>query len=325
MKLRPIPGEEPLEKEDGYEFIDEPSARDDGEFFLSRYRQIEPDATFDIVKPLPALRVNTTKTNAKKLLDVLERRDAILTFIPYLRNGYFFTANFSPGSTSEYLMGQYYLQGPLSQLVCEVLDPTAGARVLDMAAAPGSKTTYLAQLVGHTGTIVALDSDAMRLAAVRNNAERLGLTNILCIKKDARFASDLKEKFAFVLLDAPCSGNFCSEEEWSAKRTIADVQRNARTQKELLKGAVTCLAPGGRLVYSTCSLEPEEDECVVAWALERYPDLEVVPLDELPLGDAGVTRWEAKDLDPRVAGTRRFWPHKTGCEGFYIALLQKKA
>jgi NOL1/NOP2/sun family putative RNA methylase len=267
----------------------------------------------------------------------LSRRAAFLKRIPFLDRGYAAQASFSFGATPEYLLGHYYLQAPLSQLVCEIMAPPPGATVLDMAAAPGGKTTYLAEMVGEGGVVVALDNDATRLAAVRNNAERLGIANILCVKKDARFAFDLGKKFDFVLLDAPCSGNFCSEEQWFGRRTMTDIKLNARVQMELLKAAYQCLAPGGVLVYSTCSLEPEEDECVIDAFLKRYPDMTVEPLDGLrdgardidgedasaPLGDSGTTSWDGKPLDPRVAGTRRFWPHKTGFEGFYIARLRK--
>jgi len=311
-------------KDDRYEETDDPVSRDSGEFFLARYRRIAPDATMlEPTSVRQALRVNTARSDATTIARVLTERGALLEAVPYLKNGLFITAPFSPGATPEYLLGHYYLQGPLSQLVCELLDPAPGSRVLDMAAAPGSKTTYLAQIVGPEGMVIALDNDATRLAAVRNNVERLSLTNVLCIKKDARFADDLSERFPAVLLDAPCSGNMCSEEAWSAHRTIEHVHTNARTQRELIKAALACLAPHGRLLYSTCSLEPEEDECLISWAVERYPDLDVIPLDHLPIGDKGITVWDGKSLDPRVAGTRRFWPHRTRCEGFFIALLQR--
>jgi NOL1/NOP2/sun family putative RNA methylase len=315
----------PQVNDDAFEETSEPSVRDNGEYFLARYRRIDPTVVaIDPASVRHALRVNPIKTGTEALIGALSSRGAVFEKISWLRFGYFVAAPFSMGSTPEYLLGKYYLQAPLSQLACEALDPSPGSRVLDMAAAPGSKTTYLATIVGEDGAVVALDNDATRLAAVRNNAERLGLLNVVCVKKDARFATDLGEKFPFVLLDAPCSGNYCSEDGWFGSRTIQHDQSNARVQRELLKAAVGCLVPGGRLVYSTCSLEPEEDECLISWALTRYPELDVVPLDHLPLGDAGLTSWDGKELDPRVAGTRRFWPHKTGCEGFYIASLKRK-
>ncbi len=287
-------------------------------FFLQRYRKIRPDVTMN-AQPLKALRVNTNRTTNEKLVRTLTRRGVSLERIPWLRHGYYATADFSLGSTKEYLLGWYYLQAPLSQLACEMLNPTGD--VLDMAAAPGGKTTYLAQMTD--GIVVALDTHPARLAAVRNNVERLGLTNVICVKKDARFASDLNRRFPFVLLDAPCSGNFCSEDEWVEKRTLEGIRANARVQKELLRAAYACLAPGGSLVYSTCSLEPEEDECVISWFLHKYEDTSAV---ELPtaVGEPGTTSWDGRSLHHGVGRTRRFWPHRTGCEGFYIALLRKE-
>jgi NOL1/NOP2/sun family putative RNA methylase len=304
---------------------DTPQHKESGEFFLARYRAIEPEITLIDGKSVrQALRVNTSKVSVHDLAQEMTSRGAALERIPFLRNGLFATAAYSLGATPEYLLGYYYLQAPLSQLVCEVLDPHLGATVLDMASAPGGKTTYLATMVGDTGRVIALDNDTSRLASVRNNAERLGVANVLCVKKDARFASDFGALFSHVLLDAPCSGNYCSDEEWFGKRRIEDIRENARTQRELIKAAVVCLAPGGRLVYSTCSLEPEEDELVIDWLLKRFPELDIIALNSIPIGDSGAMSWDGQVLDPRVAGTRRFWPHKTGMEGFFIALLQKR-
>jgi NOL1/NOP2/sun family putative RNA methylase len=312
----------------GYEEVQELVEKPTGEYFLARYRQIDPNA--ELIDPQTisqALRINTVATDPDTLVHQLVRRGAFPEKIPWLKYGYTARARFSLGATPEYLLGHYYLQAPLSQLACEVLNPSPGSDVLDMAAAPGGKTTYLAAMVGsgkRPGIVVALDSDAVRLASVRNNVERLRLHNVVCVRKDARFAMDLKRTFAYVLLDAPCSGNYCSEDGWLGKRTIEHIKSNARTQRELIRAAYLCLAPGGRLLYSTCSLEPEEDELIIDFALKKFPDLTVVPLEHVPLGDAGAVTWEGKELDPRIAGTRRFWPHKTGQEGFFIALLEKK-
>jgi NOL1/NOP2/sun family putative RNA methylase len=283
---------------------------------------IDPSVIFVEGKMIKqALRVNTLRATAEELIHEMNQRGAFLQKIPFLENGYFAKASFSLGATPEYLLGKYYLQAPLSQLVCEILRPAKTSRVLDMASAPGGKTTYLATMAK---IVVALDNDASRLASVRNNVERLGLTNVICVKKDARFAADLNMKFHFVLLDAPCSGNFCSEENWFGRRKIEDIKNNARVQRELIRSAHQCLEPGGKLVYSTCSLEPEEDELIIDWALKKFPDFTVLPLS-LDIGDKGATHWSGENLDPRVAHTRRFWPHKTEMEGFFIALLHKSS
>jgi len=306
---------------DDYVVVDEPISEETGSFFLERYRKINPAVTFDTKIRPQALRVNTLRTTPEELIKQLNRRGALLEKIAFLKVGYFIRSSFSAGATPEYLFGHYYLQAPLSQLTCEALAPTKDATILDMASAPGGKTTYLAQMAPD-GMVVALDNDMHRLATVRNNVERLGFLNVVCIKKDARFAKDLGMQFDFVLLDAPCSGNFCSEDGWFGKRTIQDIKNNARVQRELIKSAYDCLKPGGRMVYSTCSLEPEEDEMVVDYALKKFSDLTVVPFDP-SIGDPGTVTWEGP-LDHRIAGTRRFWPHKTGLEGFYIAVLEKR-
>ncbi|MBR9700378.1 RsmB/NOP family class I SAM-dependent RNA methyltransferase [Candidatus Woesearchaeota archaeon] len=289
------------------------------EFFLRRYREICPDVTMEHATKRQALRVNTSKTTAKELIATLTKRDAKLEKIPWLENGYWIEADFSPGATQEYLLGHYYLQGPLSQLTCEILKPKG--RILDMAAAPGGKTTYLAQM-SPDSVVIALDNDAARLAVVRNNVERLGLPNVVCVKKDARFVRDLGERFDSIILDAPCSGNFCSESGWAEKRTLQDIKANARVQRELLKAAYFALETGGSILYSTCSLEPEEDELVVDWLLKKYENIDLVPI-ELEIGDQGAITWNGKDLDKRLSRTRRFWPHKTGEEGFFMALLRR--
>jgi len=291
-------------------------------YFVNRYKKIRPD--FSLGEERKALRVNTLKADARALVKRLQQKKIKLEKIDFLRDAYYYDAGFSLGATPEYLQGLYYLQGAASQLVALILDPQPGERVLDMAAAPGSKTTHLAQLMGNEGAIVALDTNTQRLAALRNNCERLLVKNVLSLKKDVRFAQDLGVAFDRVRLDAPCSGNYCSEQGWFERRRIEDVKGNARTQRELLKAAHAVLKPGGTLVYSTCSLEPEEDELVIDWFLEKYDDVELLDM-AIPLGDEGVTEWEGRRLNPELRKTKRFWPHRTGTEGFCVAKLRKDA
>jgi len=291
-------------------------------YFENRYRKICPGFTSDVTER-KALRVNTLKAEASVIVKRLQQKHVTLEKIPFVAHGYHYEAGFSLGATPEYLQGYYYLQGAASQAVAEVLDPQPGETILDMAAAPGSKATHIAMLMQNTGTLVCLDSNTQRLAALRNNCERLLVKNAVLLKKDGRFARDLAMQFDRVLLDAPCSGNFCSEEGWFEKRNLTDIQQNGRVQRELLKAAHDVLKTGGVLVYSTCSLEPEEDELVINWLLEKYADLELVELT-LSVGDPGITEWDHQTLNPSLAKTRRFWPHKTSTEGFFVAKLRKK-
>lgn len=267
------------------------------EFFLKRYKQERPDFDIDACQISKAIRINTLKITEKDLKLRLKKEGVKLTKIEDLKYGYTFEAKFSLGSTPEYLQGYYYLQEKASQIVAEKLNPQPGEIVLDMAAAPGSKTTHMAQLMENKGTIVALDNNTHRLHSLRNNLERCGVTNTILYNKDARYVTDFRQKFDKVLLDAPCSGNFCIDKNWFEKRTLEDIKNNGKTQKQLLRAAEMVLKEGGTMIYSTCSLEPEEDENVVEWALE--------------------------ELDLELIEQKKYWPDVEKTQGFFIALLRK--
>lgn len=291
--------------------------------FLHRYEQL--GETFDpaVVRTQSCLRVNTLKIVPAALQERLEAKGARLISIPFLENAFYYEASFSLGATPEYLLGYYYLQDAASQLPATVLGPSSHDIVLDMAASPGGKTTQMAQLMKNEGSIIALDVNSQRLSSLRNNCERLGVRNTLMIKKDARFCVDLKMQFTKVLLDAPCSGNFCVESAFFDVKTLQGIAERARLQKELFKAAVRVLAVDGTLVYSTCSLEPEENELIVQWALAKYPEIELVA-SGLSVGDPGLISVFGQELSPEIRKCRRFWPHKTGTEGFFIAKFIKK-
>lgn len=293
----------------------------DNNFFTNRYKRLVEDFTIVNVKE-KTLRINNLKISEKKIIERLKDKNIKLEKIPYLKYGYKYEGEFSLGSTPEFLLGYYYLQGLASQIVSEIVDPQEEDIILDMASAPGSKTTHLAQLMNDKGKILALDLNADRLISVRNNCERLGITNVTFVRKDARFTGDFGRKFSKIMLDAPCSGNYCSENDWFNKRTIEGVKDNARLQRELLTTAYKVLEKGGELVYSTCSLEPEEDELIIDWLLDKYEDLKLVEIN-FPIGDPGITKFKNKKLNPELSKCKRFWPHKTGTEGFFIAKIKK--
>jgi NOL1/NOP2/sun family putative RNA methylase len=282
-------------------------------FFLSRYKELGHEIEPDKMTIKQSIRVNTLKISEQELLKRLEKK-VKLTKIPFTDSGYWVESDFALSSTPEYLQGYYYIQEAASQLPVKVLSPENTDAVLDMCAAPGSKTTQLAQVMGNKGSIVALESNSSRLAALKNNLERCGVTNCIIYQKDAAHADDLGILFDKVLLDAPCSGNFVTDSAWFDKRSIEGIKLMAKTQKELLRAAVRVLKPSGTLVYSTCSLEPEEDEEVIEWALDTFP----VKLVEtgLKVGDSGITAMTKL--------CRRFWPGKTGTQGFFIAKLCKR-
>jgi 16S rRNA C967 or C1407 C5-methylase (RsmB/RsmF family) len=125
------------------------------------------------------------------------------------------------------------------------------------------------------------------------------------------------------LLDAPCSGNFCIEPDYFAVKDLEGIRQRARLQRELLKSAYRVLKAGGTLVYSTCSLEPEEDELVIDWFLGKYEDMALEKID-LPVGEPALVEVFGQRLHPSLSGARRLWPHKTRTQGFFVAKLRKR-
>jgi 16S rRNA C967 or C1407 C5-methylase (RsmB/RsmF family) len=185
------------------------------------------------------------------------------------------------------------------------------------------KAEQIAEMMKNEGLLVAVDTEPRRLASLRNNLERLGVTNTILFKKDARFIPDFKKTFDKILLDAPCSGNFCIEANFFSTKTLDGIRSRARLQKELLKSAYRVLNIDGTLVYSTCSLEPEENELVIDWFIKRFPDMKLVDTG-LDIADAGLTKVFNDELDSSLSKTKRFWPHKTNTQGFFIAKLLKQ-
>ncbi len=289
--------------------------------FLRRYAEFGCKCTKNI-ELRRTLRINTLKINEKELIKRLENLKVKLEKIPFTKHGYYYDSEFSLGASGEYLQGYYYLQEAASQLPVQVLDPQPGETVLDMCAAPGSKTTQIGQWMQNKGKIIATDESSARLFAVRNNLERCGVTNAILYKKDARFVFDFGIKFDKILLDAPCSGNYVIEAKFFDIKSLDGVKERARLQKELIKAAIKSLNKNGILVYSTCSLEPEEDEINVNWLLKKYPEMKLEETG-LEIGDEGLINVVGEKLAPEIKKCRRFWPEKTGTEGFFIAKLRK--
>jgi NOL1/NOP2/sun family putative RNA methylase len=269
-----------------------------------------------------SIRINTLKKSEEETVARLKDNGAKLKKIPYTKHGYFYDAKFSLGATPEYLMGYYYLQESASQLPIQVLEPKPGELVLDMCASPGSKTTQMAQWMENKGKIIALDTENNRLMALKNNLERCGIINTIIFKKDARFVSDFKLEFDKILLDAPCSGNYAIEDKFFQTKNIQGIMERSRIQKELLRAAEKVLKKDGVLVYSTCSLEPEENEMNIDWLISKYKNLKLEETG-LEIGEPGMTEIFGKKLKPELNKTRRFWPEKTGTEGFYVAKIRR--
>merc|ERR1711997_918692 len=223
--------------------------------------------------------------------------------------------------------GHYILQGASSLLPVMSLAPQEGERVLDMASAPGGKTTHIAAIMKNTGVIFANDANKDRCKAVVGNLHRLGITNTVVCNHDGREIPKIMKGFDRVLLDAPCSGTGVISKDPSAKtsKDAQDIHLCSHLQKELILAAVDCLdhksKTGGYLVYSTCSVLPEENENVVDYVL-RKRHVKLVPTG-LEFGVEGFTKYREQRYHPTMNLTRRYYPHTQNMDGFFVAKLRK--
>ena len=291
-------------------------------FFLDRYAKLGEKVPSKVTLK-PTFRVNTLRIDEQNLVQRMKDHGVKLEKVGWLRNGYSVShSKFSLGASTEALLGYIYLQEAAAQLPVDALNPKADEFVLDCCAAPGGKTTQIAQRMQNTGTLVALEKRGHRLLSLRNNLERMGISNTVVYHMDAVKAGKLGIQFDKILLDAPCSGNFVTDSEWFKKRSLNDIKRSGLSQRPLIKAALSVLKPGGALVYSTCSLEPEENELNMQWLL----DTERVSLEPAVtgIGDPGLTTVFGQRLHPSIMNCRRFWPHKTQTEGFFIAKVRKR-
>lgn len=281
----------------------------------------------DRPRPL-VIRTNTLKTNRKDLMETLRKRGVTVEDIDWSKVAIKVTESSVPiGATPEYLAGHYMLQSAASLNPVMALAPLPGEKVLDMSAAPGGKTSYIAQLMKNSGTLIANDLKMERQKATVANLHRLGVKNaVVCCYDGRKIGSNMKG-FDRVLLDAPCSGLGVISRDQSVKiqRTVRDIQRISHLQKELLRAAVDAVDPhsptGGIVVYSTCSVSTEENEQVVDFILRRR----FVRLVEtgLEVGKPGFTRHKERRFHPSLVLTRRFYPHVHNMDGFYVAKLKK--
>lgn len=288
-------------------------------FFLDRYKKL--GETVSKIKLRPSLRVNTLKVSEKDLKNRLEKLGVKLEKIPFAKDGYYYLSRFSLGAITEYLRGYFYLQEAAAQVPVQVLNPEPGETVLDCCAAPGGKTTQIAQFMKNKGILIALDKKQHRIVSLKTNLERCGVNNCIAYLMDANKIKSLSMQFDKILLDAPCSGNFITDHSWFNKRDIDGIRRASEIQKSLIEKSLSVLKKGGILVYSTCSLEPEENELNMQWMLKRFKvKIEKINID---IGNNGLTKVFDKRLDKSIANCKRFWPNKTNTEGFFIAKIKK--
>jgi len=233
------------------------------------------------------------------------------------------------GKTKEHLLGYYYVQEISSMLPMFALQPEDGDFILDLCSSPGSKTTQAAAMMNNGGTIIANEISLGRIGILNSNLERCGVANTIVTRKEGvalceRFLKKTQFKFDKILVDAPCSGEGTLRktprtlEMWN----INMIRKIARVQRDLSEAALRLLKVDGTMIYSTCTLAPEENEMIINNLLEHF-DIEIEEL-KLPLKfRSGVCSWNGKNLDNECSKCLRLYPQDNDTDGFFVTKIKK--
>lgn len=268
------------------------------------------------------LRINTLKVPAQKIAEM----PFGLRKIEWTGDGYYYDADTAPGRHPYHDAGAYYIQEPSAMAVAQLLDVKPGDRVLDLCAAPGGKSTQIASKLDGRGILISNEINTGRAKILSGNIERMGVRNAAVLNHDSE---TLSKKFTGffnkILVDAPCSGEgmFRKDENAISEWSPSNVQMCSVRQREILENASRMLAPGGTLVYSTCTFSPEEDENVIAGFLAEHRDYTVKPCKMHKGFDFGHPEWVREGEKQGIENAIRLWPHLLGGEGHFAAALQK--
>ena len=306
--------------------------------FLDRLKKILPEEGYDSFlkifsfnRPL-SVRINTLKIAREQVFKMLADQNVLFATVPWFKEALVLDAVTSssrlPGPDF-FKEGYLYPQGLSSMLPALVLDPKPGERVLDLCAAPGSKTTQMACLMQNQGFILAVEPIRERYYKLRSVVSQSGANIVRFKRLDGRRLRVTDELFDKVLVDAPCSseGRFkINEPKTYAYWSLRKIKEMARKQKGLLLNASRLLKPGGILVYSSCTFAPEENEAAVDWLLRKTAGhLKLLPIDIEGIASYPVVgQWQGKTFHPEIHHGLRVLPDER-MEGFFIAKLIKSA
>jgi len=284
--------------------------------------------------PVRSIRVNTLKISPEKLKKRLEKKGwKIKQPWEDYPEVMIIESDLLPGELGralEHLLGYYYVQELASMLPIIALKPKPDETILDLCAAPGSKTTQIAAEMKNIGLIIANEIHLGRIKILASNLERCGVTNTIITRKEGRvLCSKLKQKdfkFDKILLDTPCSGEGTLRSTpatylmWNPKT----IKRLSRLQKQLFEAAFEILKVGGEIIYSTCTHAPEENEGVIDYALERFKNQINIEQIKLPIKcRSGISKWQDKEYNKKVKQACRIYPQDNNTEGFFITKLKK--
>ncbi len=276
-----------------------------------------------------SVRVNTLKADIDVVRHRLDKLGWQLKQIPWCKEGFWIEhkeGRRDIGNTSEHMLGYIYVQEAASMIPPLVLEPQEGEMILDMCAAPGSKTSQIASMMKNSGLLVSNDYKGDRIASLGINVQRVGATNIVITQMNGQWFKKAGIEFDRILVDAPCSGTGTIRKSFKTLRIWNQnmVKRLAGTQKQLIDTGFSILKKGGVLVYSTCTLEPEEDEGVITYLLSKYDDarVEEIKLQGLKRSEP-VMEFEGVKFNDEVKKCLRIWPQDNDTEGFFVTKIRK--
>jgi len=275
--------------------------------------------------PSQTFRINTLKGTRGEVLEALS--DLEPEPCPWSNLVFRVKGRRKIGNLLEHFLGLIYAQDSSSSIPVAVLDPRPGETVLDMAAAPGSKSTQIAAAMENTGLLVSNDMSVSRIPSLTGNLDRSGVLNVVVTQLAGQsYGYLMPGQFDRILLDAPCS----SEGTLSRSLRVLEVwtensiSRLAAIQRAMILSAYYSLKPGGVMVYSTCTFAPEENEGVVSHLLEKFPDTVVEPVSFEGLNSRpGFDSWRGSEFHPAVKNIMRLFPHEHDGEGFCVTKIRK--
>ena len=277
-----------------------------------------------ISQPLKqSFRINSLKGDSEKILASLRGYDKNISATNWYQNGYT-TELENLGSSIEHFTGQIYIQELTSMMpALSVPNLDESNRVIDCCAAPGSKTTQIAEIMNNKGEIIANDNKHSRLKALRGNLDRLGIVNTTVTLRD--FRSFPNTEADIYLVDAPCSSEGTIRKKNTIKRKLKknDYERFSKIQKGILERTCEMAKKGDQIIYSTCTFAPEENESVVNSILQKHSiKLNKINIKNLDMGK-GIKAWKNEKYDKEIQKCCRIWPHHNDTDGFFIARIEK--
>ena len=262
-----------------------------------------------------AFRLNPLKANYKNVAYPLDEP------IEYSPIGYYGNID---GNSIDHISGYVYSQEPSAMYVTEILDPTKDDKILDLCAAPGSKTTYIASKMASQGLLVSNEINSKRAKVLSSNIERMGITNTVVTNNSPKdFEKKFDNFFDKILVDAPCSGEgmFRKDPESTQYWSLDYVEQCANRQQHILDSTYKLLDNGGTLVYSTCTFSPEENEQNIDWFLKKYPDMHLVEVKKYAGMEDGRPEWG--NNNPELKKALRMFPDQFNGEGHFMCKMVK--